>query len=123
MKFLDGIFDNKNIMPLNIYYNPGDYGKNDDDVIDIIYKDMDTGKKYVQSINNPKVEIWITKPEYRDYEHIRNYIEKDKCYPIYVHYKTSYFEVAKELGVSAKDIKASPYIFGFDHRIENFYLT
>lgn len=121
MKFLDGVFDNKNIMPINIYYNRGTYEKNDDDFIDIIYKDMDTGKKHVQVIENPKVEIWITKPEYRDYEHIRNFVSKDMCYPIYVHYKTRYFEVARELGVPANEVKYSPYIFGFDHPIENFY--
>lgn len=123
MKFLDGIFDNKNIMPLNIYYDRGSYGSNDDDVLDIIYKDMDTGRKHVQTIKNPKYEVWVVKPEYRDYEHIRNWIEKDKCYPVKIHYKTRFLELAKHMGVSAKDIKFSPYIFGFDHPIENFYLV
>lgn len=123
MKFLDGIFDNKNIMPLNIYYDRGSYGSKNDDIIDIIYKDMDTGKKHVQTIKNPKYEVWITKPEHRNYEHIRNWISKDKCYPVYVHYKTRYLEMAKHLGVPADEVKYSPYIFGFDHQIENFYLV
>lgn len=121
MKFLDGIFDNKNIMPLNIYYNRGEY--NEDDYIDIIYKDMDTGKKYVQTIVNPKIEVWITKPDYRNYTHIKNYIEKSKCSPVYVHYKNRFREVAKLLNVAQDEVKFSPYVFGLDVQVESFYLN
>lgn len=74
MKFLEDSFNNKNIMPLNIYYNSGGY--NNSDVIDIIFKDMDTNKKYVHTIENPKIEVWITKKEYRNYNYIKNFLKK-----------------------------------------------
>jgi len=121
LKFLDGVFDNKNIMPLNIYYTRGEY--NEEDYIDIIYKDMDTGKKYVQTISNPKIEVWITKPEFRNYTHIKNYIEKPKCTPVYVHYKSRYREVAKLLNVPQDEVKFSPYVFGLDVQVDTFYLN
>ena len=123
MKFLDGIFDNKPIMPLNIYYNRGDYNKYiSDDSIDIVFKDMDTGKKYVQTIKNPDIEIWITKNEYRNYSHIRNFFKKEYCYPVIVKYKSRIQELSKLLKMTQDEVKVSPYIFGADVNIEHFYL-
>lgn len=120
MKFLEDSFNNKNIMPLNIYYNSGGY--NNSDVIDIIFKDMDTNKKYVHTIENPKIEVWITKKEYRNYNYIKNFFEKSKCYPLLVSYKYRYQEVAKHLGITPDEAKCHPYIFQIDMQIEHFYL-
>lgn len=122
MKFLQGDFTNKNIMPLNIYYSEGSRTQWHDDFIDIVFKDMDTGKKYVETILNPEMEVWIVKPEFRTFNYIANLIEKPKCYPIRVHYKTRYSEVGKHLKCSSDQAKYSPYVCGLDVKIDHFYL-
>lgn len=124
MKFLEDSFNNKNIMPLNIYYNRANYNdKNSIDSIDIIFKDMDTGRKYVHTIESPKIEVWITKEEYRNYSHVRNFFRKDYCYPLQVSYKNRYYEVAKHMGISPDDVKISPYVFQIDMQLDHFYMV
>jgi hypothetical protein len=123
MKFLDGIYDNKPIMPLNMYYNKGTYNTYiPDDTLDIVFKDMETGKKYVQTIVNPDIEIWITKNEHKNYSHIRNFFRKEFCYPVRVKYKTRFQELAKLMKITQEQVKISPFIFGADMKIEHFYL-
>ena len=124
MKFLMNVTPDRHVMPLDIKYHSGTYSKGyvPDDFIDILYKDMDTGEKIVETIMCPKIEIWVTKPEYRDYTHIRDTFPKKKCDPYYVTYKNRYAEVAKILGCDVRKVKKSPYIFQFDMNIETFYL-
>jgi len=110
-------------MILNVYYDKGSPDMNKlDDVLDIIYKDMDTGKKYVETIIGPQFEIWITKPEYRNYKHIKNWIKKECCDRYIVPYKTRFKEAAKILGETIEAVKYSPYLFQADMEIEHFYL-
>ena len=109
-------------MPLNIYYNGGDYTKQNDDWIDIIFKDMDTGRKFVKTIVNPDIEIWVVKPEYRDFNYIKNFMMKKYCTPIKMKYKTRFLTLSKILNMKPKDVKYSPYIFQADMKIEHFYL-
>lgn len=122
MKFLNPAVAGGNIMPLNIYYERSTDYKTNDDTLLLIYKDMDTGKKYVESIVNPVYEVWITKEEYRDYNYMKDWIERDKCYPVKVHYRTRNAELGKVLGIPSETVKYSPYIFGYDIRIEHFYM-
>lgn len=122
MKFLPINFEEKNIIPLNIYYTPGENGKFNDDTVDIIFKDLDTQTKHVCIIHNPMIEIWIVKEEYRNYTHIKNFIDKKECYPVKVHYKTRFYEIGKILGIPTKDVKYSPYIAQIDMEIEHFYM-
>lgn len=122
MKFLEDMFENMDITPLNIYYNKGDYNSYDDDFIDIVFKDMATNRKYVKTICNPEIEIWITKPEFRNYKYIKNFMDKSQCYPVRVKYKTRFSELAKILHDDPKNVKYSPYIFQADMKIEHFYM-
>lgn len=122
MKFLSPAFDNKLIMPLQVYYDKGQDGRWNDDFIDIVFKDMETGKRHVCTIRNPVIEIWITKPEYRTYDHIRDYYPMEKCDKVKVHYKTRYSEVGRILGCTSQEAKVSPYVFQMDMAIEHFYL-
>lgn len=123
MKFLSPNMENKNLMILNIYYDRGSYDMNKaDDILDIIYKDMETGKKYVETIVGPKIEIWIVKPEYRTFNYIRNWISKDKCDKYVVPYKSRFKEAAKILNIPFEQVKYSPYLFQADIEIEHFYL-
>lgn len=122
MKFLRGDFTGRNVMLLNIYYDRGSYNSTNDDVLDVIYKDMDTGKKYVETIVNPKIEVWLVKPEFRTYNHVRDFIQFDQCDRLMVHYKTRFSEIGQKLGISPDDAKISPYVLQADIKIEHFYL-
>lgn len=123
MKFLSRALDNSNLMLLKTYY---DSGTNDfstpDDVLDIIYKDIDTGKHYVETIKNPKIEIYVVKPEYRTFNYYKNFIEKDKCNKYLVPYKFRMKEIAKILGCKPNEAKYSKYVYQIDMDIEHFYM-
>lgn len=122
MKFLNPLADSMKIMPLNIIYHKGEIKKWNDDSIDIIYKDMTTNKKYVDTINNPFIEVNIVKPEYRDkYTYMRDYAPVYETETVRVHYKTMNFELSKITGVPKDEIKYCPWIFGSDIKIESFY--
>lgn len=123
MKFLSQNMEGKNLIPIHVYYSQGDYKDPAGDVLDFVYKDLDTGKKYVETIYNPEFEVWIVKPEFRNYRHVRDFIKKEWCTCHRIHYKTRYKEAAKLLGLdNFKDVKASPYISQIDMKIEHFYL-
>ena len=75
MKFLKQKFTKtEDLMLVNMLYNKRN--KNEEDSIDIIYKDISTGKKYLEHIKNPPMEIYMTKPEYRTYDYGKFVIEK-----------------------------------------------
>lgn len=123
MKFLPPNMEGKKLMPIHVYYSRGDYKSENDDILDFVYKDMETGKKYVETIHNPYYEVWIVKPQYRNYNYIPNFMKKDNCDCYRVHYKTRYKEIAKIMGINnPKDVKINPYVFQLDIRIEHFYL-
>ena len=76
MKFLKQKFTKtEDLMLVNMIYNKKK-NKNEEDSIDIIYKDLSTGKKYLEHIKNPPMEIYMTKPEYRTYDYGKFVIEK-----------------------------------------------
>ena len=80
MKFLKDVRDNQRIVPLKFMY---DDNYNQDDILSIVYKDIDTGQHFVENIENPEIEIYITKPEYRGKEISDKYMhdvhEISKC--------------------------------------------
>lgn len=122
MKFLSENMEGRELMPIHVYYTRGDYKCEDDDILDFVYKDLETGKKYVETIRHPYYEVWIVKPQYRNYRHLPNFKKKELCDCYRVHYKTRYKEIAKIMGINEKDVKTNPYILQLDITIEHFYL-
>jgi hypothetical protein len=110
-------------MILRTYYNSG---TNDfttpDDTLDIVYKDIDTGKIYVETLNNPKIEIYVVKPEYRTFNFYKTFIKKEQCNKYLVPYKTRYADIGKILGCKPKETKFSKYVYQIDMDIEHYYL-
>lgn len=121
MKFLPREREYDDIILLNMIYNRGTgYGKDD---LTIVYKDLASGQKRVEILERPMIEVWIVKPEFRNYDYVRNFMETSKCYPLTVHYATRFHEIAKELNLpSAEDAKQCPYVFGADTTIEHYYM-
>ena len=58
MRFLGIEAENRNIMPLNFIYK-SEYKK--PDYLMIVWKDIDTGEKFVTNIENPEIYIYIVK--------------------------------------------------------------
>ena len=124
MKFLQGVGPNQEVIPLNyLYFNERDYRK--PDVLSIVYKDVATGVTHVQNIQNPVIEVWIVKPEYRNnpfmnYNHI--WMEKKYLEPHKVPYRSRYKRIAKILGLKDSELaKTSPLVYFSNLDIRNYY--
>ena len=80
MKFLPASLDGSNLMILNIYYTKGSQDCNiADDYLEIVYKDIDIGKKYVEKIRHPMIEVYVEKPEYRNHTYFKHWIRTEYC--------------------------------------------
>lgn len=123
MKFLTNIREGQHIAPLKIMY---DNQYNGDDILSIVYKDIDTGKKYVENIERPMYELYIVKPEYRNDQYISDkfmheVIPIEMCDKYKVRYKYRANFAAEKLGISVENVAISPYVANYDIDIENWY--
>ena len=57
------------VMLINVIYNQPSAQTNWVDSIDVIYKDLRTGKKHLETILNPTMDVFFTKPEYQNYDY------------------------------------------------------
>lgn len=122
MKFLKEAIDGDKLMLIKTYYNRGSQDfDTPDDVLDIVYKDIDSGKIHVETINNPKIEVFVVKEEFRTFDHYPNYLKKSECDSYWVHFKSRYKEVGKILGTNTNGAKYSNYVSQIDMDIEHFY--
>ena len=129
MKVLKTYKEGMNIVPLKIIYDR-DYNKGD--IISVVYKDVDTGKKYVENIPDPIYEMYIIKPEYRNNRefnapyscaYMHDAIEKDLCKKIVCKWRDKTRVAAKELKISYDEVAYSPYVFNFDIDIKQWYFS
>lgn len=114
------------------------------DVLFIIYKDANDVKR-VRSIENPKVGIFFTKPEYRnEWRTVRKYVPIEKLYPVEINPKRipariyeelkecndersktlmDIYERAERIGdwKAKKEILKSQHTFMSDISVEEFY--
>ena len=107
------------------------------DCLYTIYKDLETGKKHVMSIEEPSMPIYFEKEEYIDHKYPQDYKEKSKCKMEVVKYKDIPFAIANHMGDSGKNflknifetrnyselamINTYPYVFGHDYDIRTYY--
>ena len=130
MRFLGNEAEGRSIMPLNfIYSNP----KNEPDTLMILYKDIDTGEKFVKNIQNPEIIVYVVKEQYRGnspgdplnvegtYNH--DYFKQGSCDAITVKYRQRNYVVAKMLGISPEEVKTSPFVAGTDIDIRRWYFV
>lgn len=99
-------------------------------ILNIIYKDMNTGKKYLDIIENPKVPLYFTKKENRGYNHNRGFAEYDECFVKDVSATSINYQIAKTIGgkleeeynnykntgnwKQMRNMQMCPYVFGAD---------
>ena len=129
MKVLKSYKNGMNIVPLKVLYD-NDY--NNKDIMSIVYKDVDTGKKYVENIEEPVYEMYIIKKEYRNdadlnakfcNRYMHDAVVKDLCDVVVCKWRTRAFTAAKILGIDVKDVSYSPYVYNYDISIENWYFS
>jgi len=92
-----------NLSCLNVMYHKRTRdaeGKLGPDSIDIVYKDLDTGEKGVQHINNPKYVYYMAKEKYVT-TYNRFYAPVDELYSVKVEYKNLRKNIAERLGGKA----------------------
>lgn len=137
MKFLPKSIDPNNAMLLDTIYHYPRKSTNYTDALDIVYKDLKTGEKKLLTLEEPEMEIYFTKPEFRNYDHNQIVFEYEKLKPHLCRYKNILFEIAKEAGGNyatfakqcfekrnmqlMKNLFKYPYVFGADYDIENWY--
>ena len=129
--------DKNNAMLLDIQYVPEKRQDKIPDYCYIIWKEIDSGKKHLEKIPNPAVNIYFEKPEYRNHKYFKTEEALDHLNKKTVQYKNIIFEVAKEDGEEAmrfldqcfrnqnyrdlERLKLSKYAFGHDYDIRTIY--
>lgn len=99
----------EDVLLLNETYVPamdtGD-GKFSEDVLYLTYRDNNTGEKKVREIIKPKVETFITKPEYRtSFKTQRLYMPKDQVDSYYPRYNQLASFVMKMIQEDGRDLE------------------
>lgn len=132
MRFLGIEAEGRNIMPLNFIYK-NDY--NETDYLMIVYKDIDTGEKFVKNIPNPEIDVYVVKEQYRGKEpteaeplnkserYHTDFFKLEQVDKIRVKYRSRRFVVAKRLGIKPDEVDSSPYVAGTDIDIRHWYFV
>ena len=123
----------RNLMLCNIIYQ-GPTKKTDwHDYIVVVYRDMVLDKKETYIIEDPEIDIFEVKSEYRKFIKARHFISKNKLNMHTVKYKNVQKEVAKIGGENYleyyrthtkkenRNMFKYPYVVGADVAIETFY--
>ena len=127
----------ENSMLLDIKYIRENRKNGTPDCLYVVYKDLDTNAKYLQTVENPKIDIYFEKPEYRNHDYILESQTLDKLEKRTVYYKDIIREIAKEAGPRAqaalanayetrnfnaiKKLQMYPYVLGSDVDIRAWY--
>lgn len=136
MKFLPNKIDKDNIMLLDVLY--ASPSKDDrSDYLYIIYKDLKTGEKCLETIERPEVELYFVKEEYRNFDTNKTFFELDKCDKHTCEYNALPWYIAKVAGPDYVNelkrlmelkryrdmnrIHSYPYVMGSDIGIDAFY--
>ncbi len=136
MKILPHL-DSEKIMLINTMYHYGRKETDYNDYLDIIYKDIETGEKFVETIENPEMDIYFAKDEYKISGYYPYFIERDKAVKHRCAYKDVLKYIAEEAGGNyknyyydciktknrgkLKNLHKYPNVAGSDYNIENWY--
>ena len=129
MEFMGKNFNKEKYSLINVLYqrDRDDDGKFIDAML-IIYKDNETGEKLSKVIKNPDYEYYVTKPEYRNYDYNKAFIEIEQVDPVVCKYNSLVFDIAKNTNQEdfvkrcletrnsrmLKQVNKSPYVFASD---------
>lgn len=129
--------DKENAMLLDVQYVREDRANKQPDYLYLIWKEIDSGKKHLEKIPNPPINVYFEKPEYRDHSYFKTEESLNKLDKKVVQYKNVIYAVAQEDGPEAQNfinqcfqnrnfrdldrVKLSRYAFGHDYDIRTIY--
>lgn len=128
----------KNLLLINVIYHRPRKETKWEDACSIIVKDVSTGEKRLVTIKNPKMLMYIVKPEFRNYYHIPAYKKLDECYPKLIEYRKVLDGIVEAGGETLKQFKRSalandtrrlkelhkyPYVLGTDVNYADYFRT
>lgn len=134
---IDQFKPGSNLTIMNTYFQWGQYEDGNkilDDLICLVYKNNDNGKKYHEIIKNPSITFYVANDDVA-ISHNCLYIEKDKVHPV----TTSYASLNKKLAEvedkmdfynecrethdkeSLSQLQEDPRVFSSDINIEDHY--
>lgn len=129
--------DPDNSLLLDIQYASGNKREGLPDCIYTIYKDLNTGKKHVITIEEPTVPIWFEKEDRINHRYPVDFREKEDCEQHICKYTEVPFEIAKHMGDQGKAflknifetknyknlrmLNMYPYVYGHDYDIRTHY--
>lgn len=88
----------EDLMLVNIIYNYPMKETEWKDSIDVIYKDLSTGEKVLEHIVEPGMDIYMTKPEYRNYDYNKFVLPIDQVEKVNVSCKSVEKDIARLAG-------------------------
>lgn len=103
------------------------------DYIIVVYRDMVLGTKETFKIQDPEIDIYSVKPEFRTFKKPRHFMPLNKLDKVTIKYKNVYREIAKIAGKEymdyynthtqkeRKNLFKYPYVLGADIDIETYY--
>ena len=133
---MDSRFHKETAMLVDIQYAPSKKQDGLPDMLYTIWRDVETDEKFINIEENPKMPVYIEKPEYRDHSNNQDYKEREKCNKYYVPYNNIPFFIANNSGPKGKQLLNNimttrnyrdlnlfytyPYIFGADYDIRAY---
>lgn len=127
----------ENAMLIDIQYVPERKRDNIPDYLYLIWKNLDTGEKFLTKIKEPPIPVYFENPETRDFDYFKTEESFDRLYRKNVKYKNVVYAVAHEDGPEAEQyikqcmqtqryrdierVKLSKYAFGHDYDIRVIY--
>ena len=124
-------------MLLDIQYVKANRRNETQDHLYMIWKDMTTGKKHIETIVEPPVEIYFEKPEYRDHLYNKNYAKTETLNKKVVKHKDIIYAIAEDMGDAGKqklnncfqtrnyqglkEFLIYPYVYGADFDVRVWY--
>lgn len=129
--------EHDNAMLLDVQYTRPNRNEGIDDYIYIVWKEIDTGKKYLKLIPRPEMIIYFEKPEFRNHNFLKNYARLDTLIPVKVRYKDIIYKIAEDMGEAGRnrmreimdtrnynqlqEFYIYPYVYGADYDCRTWY--
>lgn len=124
-------------MLIDIQYVKANRKNNTPDYLYLIYRDMDTDEKQLKIIPEPKMDIYFTKPEFRNHTYNKNYELKSKLDKKVVRARDIIYEIANDQGEIGRqrlndcfntrnykglqEFYMYPYVYGADYDVRVWY--
>ena len=127
----------ENAMLIDIQYVQANRKAGTPDYLYIIWKDLDSGEKYLQKMTEPPMDIYFEKPEYRNHKNVLGWQYLDRVNKKTVKAKDIIRAIAEDMGEEG-EIKLNdafttknyrmlrefflyPYVYGADYDVRVFY--